>query len=500
MAAADTIEPIVDTTAGKVSGLVREDIYQFFGIPFAAPPVGKYRFRAPGPIETFEQVRPATKPSPVAPQLESILEQSLGAPAPEFDEAECLTLNIFSPGLDDALRPVMFWIHGGAFVNGAGSTPIYDGTRFAQHGDLVVVTINYRLGAFGFLCLDDIFGEEFAGSGNAGILDQIAALEWVRDNIANFGGDPNQVTIFGESAGAMSAGTLLGTPQAQGLFHRAIVQSGSASFTLSREAATTTARKVLADAGITTVAELEAAPVEAILEAQKDILAHSGRTGMPFMPVVDGTVLPEPPLAAIAAGKTGDVPVMMGTTADEMTLFHVFDLGIGEMDHDAVIAVMRSEFGEETEAALATYRVNRPDTSVADLYTAIATDRVFRIPAIRLAEAEVAQGRPVFMYLFTWATPAFGGALRSCHALELPFMWDALDRPGLSVMTGDGPERQDIADAMHAAWIAFARTGNPGWDAYDLERRATQQFDVDRPLLLDPMGDERALWTDKTEL
>ena len=496
----DSVEPIVDTTAGKVSGLLREDIYQFFGIPFAAPPVGPNRFRAPKPVATFEHVRPATKPSPVAPQLESPLEQSLGAPPLEFDEATCLTLNIYSPGLDDAKRPVMVWIHGGAFVNGAGSSPIYDGTRFAQHGDVVVVTINYRLGAFGFLCLEDIFGEEFAGSGNAGLLDQIAALEWVRDNIANFGGDPNQVTIFGESAGAMSVGTLLGTPKAQGLFHRAIVQSGSASFTSSREEATETARRVLEGAGITTVAELEAAPVDAILESQKDVLARYGRAKMPFMPVVDGTVLTELPLAAIAAGKTGDVPVMVGTTADEMTLFHVFDLGVGEIDFDEVIALMRSVFGDKTEDALATYQANRPEASTSDLYTAIATDRVFRIPAIRLAEAEAKNNHPVFMYLFTWPSPAFDGALRSCHALELPFMWDALDRPGLSVITGDGPERQDIADAMHAAWIAFARTGNPGWDAYDLDRRATQQFDVERPLLLDPLGDERELWTTNAEV
>ena len=278
------------------------------------------------------------------------------------------------------------------------------------------------------------------------------------------------------------------------------MQSGSASFTSSREEATETARRVLEGAGITTVAELEAAPVDAILESQKDVLARYGRAKMPFMPVVDGTVLTESPLAAIAAGKTGDVPVMVGTTADEMTLFHVFDLGVGEIDFDEVIALMRSVFADKTEDALATYQANRPEASSSELYTAIATDRVFRIPAIRLAEAEAKNNHPVFMYLFTWPTPAFDGALRSCHALELPFMWDALDRPGLSVITGDGPERQDIADAMHAAWIAFARTGNPGWDAYDLDRRATQQFDVERPLLLDPMGDERELWTTNAEV
>ena len=214
----------------------------FRGIPFAAPPVGRLRFRPPAPVEPWDGVLDTTHAGPWAPQLPSPLEKMLGAPPPRWDEAGCLTLNVTTPAVDDARRPVMFWIHGGAFVNGAGSSPVYDGKKLARHGDVVVVTVNYRLGAFGFLHLEELFGSDFAGSGNAGILDQVAALEWVRDNIAAFGGDPDHVTIFGESAGGMSVGTLLGMPRAEGLYHRAIVQSGSSSFAVPASAATATAR------------------------------------------------------------------------------------------------------------------------------------------------------------------------------------------------------------------------------------------------------------------
>lgn len=487
-------DPIVVTTHGQVRGTTLEGTHSFRGIPFAAPPVGSLRSRPPVPAEPWSDVRDATKAGPVAPQPESPLEKLLGAPAPHWDEASCLTLNVWTPGLGDKKRPVMVWIHGGAFVNGSGSSPIYDGTRFSEHGDVVVVTINYRLGVFGFLHLEDIFGDEYAGSGLAGILDQVAALEWVRDNIAAFGGDPDCVTIFGESAGAMSIGTLLGLPSAEGLYHRAILQSGAAAFAHSRDAATTVARKVLAEAGITTMEEFDAVPAEALLDAQIAVVAQGDRTELPFMPVVDGQYLPNMPQQSIAAGVTGDVTTLIGTTHDEMTLFLLMDLGAADPDGEAVAMQMENVFGEGSEEALKRYQKNRPDASYKDVLVAVSTDRVFRIPAIRLAEEQIGAGRDSFMYLFTWASPVFDGLLKSCHALELPFMWDALDQPGLSMLTGDGEERQAIADDMHAAWIAFARTGNPGWDAYDLDRRATRRFDVEPGIMEDPMGDERELW------
>jgi para-nitrobenzyl esterase len=487
-------EGTVRTTAGAVRGKTRRGVQVFRGIPFAAPPVGPLRFKPPAPVPAWDGVRDATHAGPWAPQLPSPLEKMLGAPPPKWDEAGCLTLNVTTPAADGARRPVMFWIHGGAFVNGAGSTPIYDGTKFAEHGDVVVVTVNYRLGAFGFLHLDDVLGADFAGSGNLGLLDQVAALEWVRDNIEAFGGDPDAVTVFGESAGAMSIGALLGMPRAQGRFHRAILQSGSPAFAARAGAATSVARDLLELAGVGTAAELESVPAERILEAQGKLMARGGRLELPFQPTVDGDVLPDVPLRTIASGATGDVPTVIGTTADEMRLFLGLDLGVGQIDDDQLLKQMKGVFGGKAATVVEGYRANRAGCTSGDLRTAISTDRVFRIPAIRLAEAQVRLGRPTYMYLFTWPSPVMDGKLKSCHALELPFMWDALDTPGLSMLTGDGPERQAIADEMHARWIAFGRTGDPGWPAYDLDRRATQVFDVDSSVVDDPQGAERALW------
>ncbi len=485
-------DPTVTTTAGPVRGLHRDGIAIFRAIPYAAPPIGARRFRPPAPPEPWSDVRDATAVGPIAPQQPSILETAMGGGEPIIDEAECLTLTVFTPGADDARRPVMVWIHGGAFLIGSGSTPIYDGGRFAEHGDVVVVSINYRLGALGFTHLDHIFGEEFSGSGNAGILDQVLALEWVRDNIAAFGGDPTQVTIFGESAGGMSVGTLLGLPVAQGLFARAIVQSGGGSFCHESEPATEIARRLLAESGIGSVADLERASTDAILAAQGKILTSPETLDLPFLPVVDGKHLPVRPVDAVRHGL-GSVPTMIGTTKDEMTMFMLLDLGMGQIDDDRVHAALESTFGVEADAVEATYRAELGEVAHADFLSAVATDRVFRVPALRLAEAGHTH-RATYMYLFTWETPVFDGKLKSCHTLELPFMWDALDTPGLALFTGDGPERQQIADVMHAAWISFARTGDPGWPHYDTDRRSTQVFDVESELVEDPIRVRREIW------
>jgi carboxylesterase type B len=254
------------------------------------------------------------------------------------------------------------------------------------------------------------------------------------------------------------------------------------------------ARAVLAEAGIDTVDELQSADMTALLNAQGKVLASGARTDLPFLPVVDGNVLPQRPVDAVRDGL-GAVPTLIGTTKDEMTLFTVLDLGIGEIDGDAVNKALARTFGERGSDVRAAYEALYPDAAASDLLTVIATDRVFRIPAIRLAEAGLGH-RPTFMYLFTWETPVFGGKLKSCHALELPFMWDAIDKPGLSMLTGEGDDRQALADAMHAAWIAFARTGDPGWPAYDTDRRATQRFDTTVETIDDPMGAQRELWSD----
>ena len=481
--------PTVETTSGTLAGTDHAGLLRFAGIPYAAPPVGARRFLPPAPPESWTGVRSAEHFGPVVPQLPSPLDAALGAEPPQQDEADSLLLNVWTPGLEGS-RPVMVWIHGGAFLNGAGSFPLYDGAHLAATGDVVVVTINYRLGAFGFLHLEDIAGEVASGSGLAGTLDQVAALEWVRDNIAAFGGDPANVTIFGESAGAMSVNTLLGLPAAQGLFHKAIAQSGGANFCREAVDAAVIAKDFLAHAGVATLDELQALPTQAILDAQAAML-QSGRLDMPFTPVVDGTHLPQQPLEALRDGH-GDVPVLIGTTRDEFSLFLMLDMNLFSVDAARVVAEARGVFGEDAEALIDTYERNRPGAKGSDLLVAFMTDHIFRIPVIRVAETQAEQGRDAFMYWFTYESQVVD-FLKACHALELPFVFGTLDAGAM--LTGSGDDRQPLSDAMVEAWVRFARTGDPGWPAYDPGTRPVMRFDAtEGGLVHDPDGEERRLW------
>jgi para-nitrobenzyl esterase len=496
----------VETTLGAVAGSQNDGILAFKGIPFAAPPVGANRFRPPQPAMPWTGTRDATRYGPIAPQTPSPLESLFGGPQPEQSEADCLTLNIFTPGADGARRPVMVWIHGGAFVTGSGSTPWYDGTAFARNGDVVLVTINYRLGALGFLHLDDVGGEAFAGtgSGNVGILDQVAALEWVRDNIEGFGGDPNNVTAFGESAGAMSVGTLLGLPAAKGLFVKAIPQSGAAHHARPTEEASEMARRFLAEAGLSAdangVAALRELPLDALMAAQASLLPKTAASGgLAFAPVVDGIVLPERPIDAIGGGSAADVAVLIGTTRDEMKLFSMMDPSLTDLDDHKLVRRGAAFAGsaEKAEALVATYRATRPDASAGDLWSAMSTDHVFRIPAVRLAERQSGLGNAVYMYRFDWATPVFGGQLGACHALEIPFVFDNLDAAGSSMFTGEASaEMRAMASTMHTAWHTFARHGNPGdnWPRYTASDRKVMRFDLAPEVVDDPNATEREAW------
>ena len=487
---------IVATRSGKVEGFERDGVHVFRGMPYAAPPVGSRRWQPPQREEQWAGTRDAGSFSPQSAQTEFALATIMGESQPANSE-DSLYLNVWTPGCDDARRPVMVWIHGGAFIWGSGDTPWYDGTKFAVHGDLVVVTINYRLGPFGFLHLADLFDGAFAGSGNAGLLDQIAALEWVRECIAAFGGDPDRVTVFGESAGAGSVGALLGTPGARGLFRAAIPQSGAASWVSTRERATDIAARVVDNLGVRAgdSEALLAASTGAVLDAMP-AFREDGVAALPFQPVVDGTVLNEPPLAAIAAGNAAGVRVLTGTNLNEMTLFTFADPALATLDDEGVRSRLRAAFGVAGDAVFEGYRARRPNASPQELWIDLATDGVFRIPAIRLLEAQLAHA-PVWSYLFTFATPVFGGILRSTHALEIPFVFDNLDRGRADVLTGTGPERQGIADAMHRSWIAFARDGDPQhaglpeWPPYDVNRRATMCFDTGIELVDDPAREDR---------
>ena len=323
----------------------------------------------------------------------------------------------------------------------------------------------------------------------------------MRDCIAAFGGDPERVTVFGESAGAASVGTLLGTPGARGLFRGAIPQSGAASWVSTREQATRVAELVVKELGIPAgdVDALLAKSTDEILAAQPDF-REDGVASLPFQPVVDDVVLHQPPLAAIAAGNAAGVHVLTGTNLTEMTLFTLSDPAMGTLDDEAIRGRLRAAFGPAGVSLLADYRSRRPDATPQELWLALSTDGVFRIPAIRLLEAQLAHA-PVWSYLFTFETPVFGGILRSTHALEIPFVFDTLDRSGADMLTGTGPERQGIADAMHRAWIAFARDGDPShaglpeWPRYDLDRRATMRFDAECEVLDDPAPADRLAFT-----
>jgi para-nitrobenzyl esterase len=491
---------VVETSYGKVEGVRQGAVTVWKGIPYAKAPVGPLRFRPPQPPEPWAGVRAAAEFGPGCPQPPAPAGSIL--PRREFAQSEdCLSLNVWSPAADGAARPVMVWIHGGAFTGGTGQSPSYDGASFAERGDLVAVTINYRLGFLGFLHLADVGGEAYAASGNSGILDQIAALEWVHDNIAAFGGDPARVTIFGESAGGMAVGTLMGAPAAQGLFQRAIPQSGAAHNAFSREHAAQIAEEALNELGIgrDNLQALAELPVEKLLAAQiKLTLANAGR-GLVCQPVVDGVVLKQRAIDAIAAGSAAGVATLVGSNRDENRLFTAMDPRMAEVP--ALERRAAAGLGQETAARLADgYQAANPSASREAVLNDVLTDSVFRIPAVRLAERQAEQDAPVWLYRFDWRTPLLDGKLGACHALEIPFVFNTLDEPGIGALTGDSPARQRLADVMHDSWIAFARGGDPStpalpaWPAYDATRRATMIFDEECRVEDDPQGAERRLW------
>ncbi len=494
--------PIVTTTCGPIEGVDLGGCERYAGIAFAAAPVGALRFRPPAPVTAWTAVADATTFGPRAPQLPGAMEVAInGGEPPPTSEADCLTLNVWTPAADTVHRPVMVWIHGGGFVNGAGSSPWYDGERFCVDHDVVLVSVNYRLGVLGFTSLGAVGGDEFASSGNVGVLDVVAGLRWVATNIARFGGDPDNVTIFGESAGAMSVGTLLALPSAEGLFHRAILQSGAASHVHSREVAEGYTTKLCEALGMpnATVAQLQALPVDDLLRAHAEISVPGGGGGLVSSPVVDGVVLPRRPLEAVASGAARDVTLLIGTNRDEWRLFAVANRAFMETDDDRLLSGVERVLGDRAPQAIATYRERLADAPPAAILAAAMTDSVFRVPALSLADAQVAAGGDAYVYLFTWESPAGRGFLGSCHALELPFVFHTLTKPGASQFTGvDAPT--GLADDLNATWAAFARHGDPArgsvgaWPLYDSHRRPTMILDVDCRLEDDPLGNERRLW------
>jgi para-nitrobenzyl esterase len=401
----------------------------------------------------------------------------------------------------------MLWIHGGAFQAGTGAAPWYSGSKLATTGDVVVVTINYRLGPFGFAHLAGVLDDErFAGSGNNGIRDQIAALQWVREHIAAFGGDPANVTIFGESAGGMSVGVLLGTPAAAGLFHRAIPQSGAASHAMAAATAESMTGRLLEHLELSAkdADRLLALPVEDIMAVQGQLMMGADAGGeivMPFMPVVDGVVLPQPPLEAIRAGLSGGVPVTLGTTAEEFNLFGLLDRSRGGIDDQRLERRAQRLFGDRSTEAIDIYRREKPDADPQDRWCAIATDWMFRIPAVRLAEAQRDAGGEVWSYLFSYRSRLPGSLLGACHAIEIPFVFNNLHRRGVDMLLGPiGDDTLALGEAMSGAWLQFARDGEPAhhalpdWPAYEQSDRSVLDLDVTSRVVHDPGQEAREFW------
>jgi para-nitrobenzyl esterase len=502
----------VRIATGQVSGSQDQGVHAFKGIPYAAPPVGERRLRPPTPPASWEGVRDASHYGAVALQnpMPGIFGE-LGTPQnPAGDD--CLNLNVWTPDPSASGLPVLVWIHGGAFFAGSGIDDVYNGAAFARDG-VVTVTLNYRLGVQGFWHLGDLF-PALAESGNLGMLDQIAALEWVQQNIAAFGGDPGQVTIAGESAGGMSVGTLLAMPRAKGLFQRAIPQSGAAHNGISAPTASMIAGHMLDMLGVSPgdLDGLARVSSESLLETQGKLSDELGQTrdatrfgeaaasAMCFQPTYDTELLPQRPIDAIAAGAAKDVSVMMGTTKEEALIFLV-DLK-DMFTQELVEATMDGVFGAAGKSgtdALALYSANRPGAEFHELVAAVETDRMFTIPAIRMADAQVRHNPDLWMYRFDWRTPARGGAFGAHHFLEVPFAFDQIDNPQAAGFLADARPRE-LATAVHSAWVAFVKDGNPNnaalpeWPRYDAATRPTMLFDERCQVEQEPNADEVGLW------
>nr|MBF0682895.1 carboxylesterase/lipase family protein [Pseudomonas sp.] len=497
-------QPVLETRFGKVQGERRDNGIAFKGIPYGADTGGANRFMPPRDPVPWRGVHDGTRFGHRAPQSQL-------PHAPVFNwltstspiSENCLVLNVYTPATDHARRPVMVWLHGGAFAFGSSDAPVLDGGKLAHHGDVVVVTVNHRLNVFGYLApvLDD---SRFADSGNAGMLDLVAALAWIRDHIADCGGDPSCVTLFGQSGGGAKVAVLMAMTQAQGLFQRAIIQSPSSGFRVQEPAgAARSALALLTTLGLTPqqAGKLQNIPAEDLLAAKARVVAAEGGNDN-FRPLIDGRTLHRHPFYPEAPSACADMPILIGHTATEASYYlatipanhHL----TAEQVHARVRRFMRLDDASAAQV-VRDYAMNHPDASPAELLTHIAGDHMYRLTTIEGAEQKAAQGKaPVFLYRFAWKSPALEAKLGSPHTAEIPFVFGNTDMAREFV--GDDPGVSTLSHQMMDAWLRFARSGSPNgpglpeWTPFSREHRATMVFDAPQSSLqIDPAGADREI-------
>lgn len=504
--------PVAHPPAGPLRGAVEDGLAVFRAVPYAAPPVGELRWRPAQPHAGWSGTRDATADGPSAPQMHMEGGDPVlgGHGSPPFDE-DCLTLDIWTPAVDDARRPVLLWVHGGGFVSGSGSLPNYSGATFSRNGDLVVVSINYRIGPLGYLYTGTGTGtgteEEPDGSGaNHWLTDQLAALRWVRENISAFGGDPDSITVAGQSGGAVSTAALAGLPEAREMIRRVILMSPPFGLDLPAPGACRERTAAYLElAGVKTLTELRAVPWPELIGAMGGLFALTTRWGYwptPFLPVVDGVTLPRHPAQTLLHGAAADIEVMIGWTREEANFGFALNEAYGAADREQVTARIADTFGPDAAPGVyAAYERARPGNGPAGVLMDLITDELFRVPALRLAEARAAAGRPVWAYQFDLPAAAYDGRLGAAHCLELPFAFANFEQWTHAPLTAglDPAVRDGLAHTMHEAWIAFVRTGDPNhpdmptWNPYEKDTRTTMRFDSVVTALDDLAGDSLRL-------
>jgi para-nitrobenzyl esterase len=499
----------VKTSNGPVVGLTEGGVSSFKGVRYGAPPVGDLRWEPPKRPEPWKDPALCARFGQASIQLSSggsavrypgtigaALDQLMGSSEDVRRQSEdCLFLNVWSPGLDTKGRPVMVWFHGGGYNYGSGSWAAYDGTNLARNHDVVVVTVNHRLNAIGFLNLADVGGHP--SSGNAGMLDLVLVLEWVRDNIAEFGGNPGNVTVFGQSGGGGKVSTTLAMPGADKLRHKAIIQSGPGIRVGDPGRASEAAKQVMKAVGAADLKALREVPYAAILRAARGLENPGGMGGLRWGPILEAGSIPAHPFEPQANPLARDVPVMVGVTSDEQTLYNVGFDWWGKASEADILARLETQYADRAEGLLAAAKALHPKDSPSYLYTDVTSMGPFVTSAL-LAERKAAQAAPVYMYVWEWGAPADGGMMRSPHTLEIPFAFDNVDRGPL--LLGMAASTKALGKAASTAWTSFARTGDPNgrsglpaWPRYDAGKRATMIFNTKSRIENDPYAAFRKL-------